>query len=602
MHRTPSDRAAWQAFAVRQLDAMLPHADPDGGCLPGPQRADYTLAGMRMEGVVRPLWAAVPLLSGGGTWAGWNRWLELIARGVDPANPCGWGGWGDWDQRHVEMGALGLLIAWRPDLLWEPYGPATRGHLATLLAQGDGRTIPDNNWRWFRVFAQLARRRVGIAWDPVAVAADLDRLESFARPDGWSRDGAAGPVDWYNGMALHLYALVYATVAHDHEPARAARFRERARLAGPELARWFAADGAALPIGRSLTYRWAQAAFWGACALADEPVLTWPELRGLWARHLRWWSGRPVWRPDGTPSVGYGYDQPAMAESYNAAGSPGWANKALLPLALPEGHLFWSAGEAAPPAARPRVAQPGPGFIVEDVADSVQALQSGQRVGFSLRHHGHKYAKFATSTAFAFGIATGIDALETLGADSALLLSEDGRGWRHPSAPEPAGLDRDGLHRRWRPWDDVRVDTWLLPAGAWHLRLHRIASARPLCSAEGGWPIDRDRAKPGDGASAAGPAGCSAIRDLHGGRRAQLLAEAPHQNLLSPRTWLPLLNGRHEPGTSWLACLVLGWPADPAAAPPEPTVALHIDGDRAEVRLTADGATRNMRLAADAAP
>ena len=45
-------------------------------------------------------------------------------------------------------------------------------------------------------------------------------------------------------------------------------------------------------------------------------------------------------------SIGYGYPNLFMCESYNSAGSPYWALKAFLPLALPEDHPFWTAEEA----------------------------------------------------------------------------------------------------------------------------------------------------------------------------------------------------------------------------------------------------------------
>ena len=60
-----------------------------------------------------------------------------------------------------------------------------------------------------------------------------------------------------------------------------------------------------------------------------------------------------------------------------------------------------------------------------------------------------------------------------------------------------ARFESDGattwLRSMWYPWPDVAVETWLVPpspaAPLWHLRIHRIRSARVLLSAEGGWAI-----------------------------------------------------------------------------------------------------------------
>ena len=49
---------------------------------------------------------------------------------------------------------------------------------------------------------------------------------------------------------------------------RCARFRERARIFAGDFICWFDADGAALPYGRSLSYRFGEAAFWAAYVFA----------------------------------------------------------------------------------------------------------------------------------------------------------------------------------------------------------------------------------------------------------------------------------------------------------------------------------------------
>lgn len=60
-----------------------------------------------------------------------------------------------------------------------------------------------------------------------------------------------------------------------------------------------------------MTYRFAMAAFWGALALAlalaGEEALPWGVVKGLYLRHLRWWSRPEIADRDGVLSVGYGY-------------------------------------------------------------------------------------------------------------------------------------------------------------------------------------------------------------------------------------------------------------------------------------------------------
>ena len=59
-------------------------------------------------------------------------------------------------------------------------------------------------------------------------------------------------------------------------------------------------------------------------------------IKGIVLRHLRWWLKQPIFDRDGILSVGYSYPNLAMAEDYNAPGSPYWGLKTLLVLALDE--------------------------------------------------------------------------------------------------------------------------------------------------------------------------------------------------------------------------------------------------------------------------
>jgi hypothetical protein len=130
----------------------------------------------------------------------------------------------------------------------------------------------------------------------------------------------------------------------------------------------------------------------------------------------------------------------------------------------------------------------------------------------------------------------------------------------------------------------VEVETWLIPAWPWHIRVHRLRSDKPLWSAEGGFALDRSGDDPiaRAGAEGAGeglawaryPAGGSGLRDLLGRRDGRVLRVDPNTNLLRPRTVLPTLVAEHAPGEHWLACAVLAEPEGDAweatwALPPE---------------------------------
>ena len=137
-------------------------------------------------------------------------------------------------------------------------------------------------------------------------------------------------MDYYSSsFAIHFLQLLYAKLAGEEDPERAAEFRKRAQMAALDLAHYYdeegkrepSADkrgkkkltctGRAIPFGRSVGYRFAMVSFWGALAYADVELpapLTWGMVKGIVMRHLRWWQTQhDMWSPSGTLTIGYSY-------------------------------------------------------------------------------------------------------------------------------------------------------------------------------------------------------------------------------------------------------------------------------------------------------
>jgi hypothetical protein len=272
-----------------------------------------------------------------------------------------------------------------------------------------------------------------------------------------------------------------------------------------------------VPYGRSLTYRFAAVSLFSACAFAGLDILPWGVLKGLVLRHLRWWFSRPILDTGGLLSTGYGYPNLIMADTYNSPGSPYWGLKAYLVLALGEDHPFWRAQEAPLPdwsagfaglgtpalaannadatAADLRdraliVSENVPGFILSHSPEDVQLLVPGQYPGFDMVHPAEKYCKFAYSARFGFCVSHSNYNIEMTGCDSMLLLSEDGY-WRQRRQVKDLRSGPNWTASTWEPWPDVRITTFLVSLGAWHLRLHRIESRRTLRTVEGGFSVKR---------------------------------------------------------------------------------------------------------------
>jgi hypothetical protein len=540
-----------------------------------------------MEGWSRCLWGIAPFISGGGTWPDAEGLRETLTRGVDPEDGAYWGDCGCRDQRLVEMAAIALSLVLAPGVFWEPLDGKTRRNLYRWLSFIEREELPPNNWHFFRLIVQAAFRKLALPVDSRAEEASFDLVESCYRGDGWYQDGDGGSFDLYNPMGFHFYSLVLAAL--DDEEARrgspvvppirrfAERFRERAREFGPSFAAWFYRDGSMIPYGRSLTYRFAGASFFSACAFAGIEALPWGVMKGIVLRNLRHWFSLPILDAGGLLSAGYAYPNLIMADAYNAPGSPYWALKTYLVLALGEDHPFWRAEEAPLPETLSPAAQRIPGFIVSSNAEDAQILNAGRYPSFDMNHAAQKYCKFAYSARFGFCVSHSNYNIEKTGCDSALLLSEGGGYWRERRETTEQETGANWVRSRWRPWADVDIVTALIRLGGWHVRVHRVQSGRPLLAVEGGFSVprfnDADDAPPLRNAAAAAsealafyPWAASRIAALEGGfpgalkppasRRGILVVPAPNLNLIHPGVVIPALEGRLEPGTSFLACAV----------------------------------------------
>jgi hypothetical protein len=559
-------RADLERLLTDLLTPLAPRFTPHhAGLELGEPIAWYGAEVGRFEAFARPLWGILPHLLGGGKCPFFSRWIEGFHHGSNPTNSEFWGWAGDCDQRLVETPIIALTVALldAKQLPWSD--PAARARMIAWLSRINQVRVVDNNWRFFRVLTNVALRRLGADYSVPHLNEDLARLDAFYLGEGWYRDGEGRHGDYYVPMAMHFYGLIYATLAQDHDPARAERYRARAARFAQDFVHWFAADGAAIPFGRSLTYRFAQGAFWGALAFADLEALPWGQIKGLYLRHLRQWMQQPIFTDTGLLTVGYAYPQPAMGENYNAAGSPYWAFKAFFPLAVPADHPFWTAEELPLTIdASHSLTIPAAGLVITRTpnSDHVVALNAGQPVTDYPRHAAAKYSKFAYSSRFAFCVPHGSMRLADGGFDSTLALSDDKTFFRSRETALDPTVAEGVAHSQWAPWPDVEVHTWLIAAGAFHLRVHRLKTARPLWSAEGGFAIgfaQRDQVAvrlSDQQIIVSTPLGHCGLRDLLGVRHGEYVFLEPHTNLQSPLVALPFLRHHHPAGCHWLACVV----------------------------------------------
>ncbi|HSI09620.1 MAG TPA: DUF2264 domain-containing protein [Rariglobus sp.] len=565
-----TSREDWLQTAQRLCRAAFDHRSSEGTSLElGRTSSTFDPCAQDMESFARPLWAWIPLTASTGTNEEWPEILRGLTNALNPDHPQAWGEQEDIDQRSVETTVLATGLCLVPESLWTPLSAAEQTRLARWLYQINQVNLPANNWRWFRVLVNLGLRSVGQPWDQAVMERDLVVLDSLYLDDGWSMDGPRGNRgDYYNGMALQSYALIYSKLAADLDPARAAVFRERAVRFARQFLHWFSADGTAVPFGRSLIYRFAQGSFWSALVFADVEALPWGVIKGLLARHVREWLRQPILDASGCLTIGYGYPNLNVSEGYNSPGSPYWALKAFLHLAVSADHPFWNCEERPMPARAPVSVQPHAGKVLfhGPGAQDVTALNEGDatRHVHWLRHRAAKYQKFAYSGASAFCVPVSGEHYEQGGWDQMLAFSRDGIHFSGRECNLRSHLAADGvLWAEWSPMPGVTVQTWTRVWECWQVRVHCIASEIPCETVEAGgalpWAGRNSWLPPErpDAVELVSSGYFGAIHGLFGTRTARVHSLEPNCNLRHPRVCLPTLSTALTPGVTWLAAAML---------------------------------------------
>lgn len=561
-------RKDFEALMHKILQPLLPLYSPGGALLQlGDTGVTYPRRTIGMEGFSRPLWALAPYWMGGGQPGPFAEvYRRGLAAGTDPDGPEYWGDPGDYDQLFVEMAAIGCAMLEVPAVVWEPLAEKEKQDLARWLNTINTHELPHCNWLFFRVLVNLALDSVGMPCDLAQMERDLDEIDSWYVGDGWYTDGtpAVKPQrDYYIPWALQYYGVLYSVFAAQRSPARAERFRRRALEFGRQFAFWFDENGAALPYGRSLGYRFGQCAFYSACVFAGLEPLPLPVMKGIIVRNLQWWMARPIFDRDGVLTIGYAYPQLYMSERYNAPGSPYWGMKSFVVLALPTDHPFWSA-EAAPLPRMPEL------YAMQSADLLFQRLPDGQVNAYApaeveQNEHGQfaeKYAKFVYNTRFGFSASRSYVQLEQAAPDSMLAFVIDGYTFvrRHSDRFQLLG---DRLLSQWSPFAGISVTTELIPQGQGHIRRHTVQSDVACTAYDCGFAVPKfcdGFATQTDGAQAEA---CNAAQRCvvagQGGGAGVIVDAWPNTSLYAANTVIPAVRYDIPAGACELTTRVESW-------------------------------------------
>ncbi|MFC8680683.1 DUF2264 domain-containing protein [Microbacterium ureisolvens] len=531
-------RAEWLAYADRLLDTARTFASPGHGRIhfPGAE-GGYGHAVDGLEGFARTFLLAGFRIAGAGG-VGTEELADFYRRGittgVDPEAEDRWVRLDEHAQAKVEAASLALVLDMTRPWIWDRLDATTQQRVIAYLAPvvGDA-TYPKTNWLWFRVVVQTFLRSVGGPWSAQDIADDLALHDALVREDGWISDGFERSYDHYVGWALHTYPVLWSRMQGAGELTGGRTAGDIVRLDRflQDAVALIGADGSPLIQGRSLIYRFAAAAPFWVGALAEVPSVPLGQLRRAANAVVGHFDAAGVPGDDGVLTMGWHHEWRELAQSYSGPGSPYWAVKGLLGVALPADHPVWAAESAPLPVEAGdelRTVRPAGWVISGTQADGIVRIVN----------HGTDHA--------ADGTLVGDSPLYArIGYSTAAGPLANQRAWDEPLEQSAALVDGDGraTHRAAMELIDVRVQDdeggrvgiaasvsrahWITPRpsahrhgsgidgdvelagllevhslvrGAWEVRLVRVDSLEPGVDAAslslrvGGWALAADTA------------------------------------------------------------------------------------------------------------
>ena len=533
---------------------------------------------------------------------------ELMVRGlVDGTSQTrfGWGPITDRDQRIVEAAEIATGLWLGRSRLVPLLGPDRLATVLSWLAQVHGLDLYDDNWHLFPTIVATVRRGLGETVPDALIDVGLDRVQAWYRGDGWYTDGPGRAYDSYTGWAIHWHQLLWASIDGARRPRLRALVIRRAAAYLATSAALVSASGARPFQGRSLGYRFADAAPYALAELLGYGAVAPGLARRLASARIRWHLESGALDPaTGWFRRGVGAERPEVLERYVSAGASAWAAHTLVGLGLSPDSPFWAAPGEPLPVERGdgSLALRGPGFLLGWRRATDETWFHNSIAGHPSDIPGHDYSAFYGKLAYRSRFPMSVRAADGEPALDEAIVVEASVGDGPPIRALRAETETGGAGPGWT-WSRYEIEaggrhrltTFVLPAGAVDVRITDVVPASPIRLLEGSAALPVDEAaeveRPesrGGGLAARSASGVVALRGVagYGEAHAQPSSAMP-LNLVADRTTSIVLEERVlSRARRMVASVAVASAAADAPMDELEAVALdHVDGRAINVRL-----------------
>ncbi|MFV0503832.1 MAG: DUF2264 domain-containing protein [Lachnospirales bacterium] len=427
-----------------------------------------------------------------------NKVRDAIKKGTNPNHDFYFGKVSDYDQRLVEMASIGFSMAVNPNLIWNKLNSTEQNNLYNWLNQINKVKCPNCNWKFFMIMVNVGFKSVGMPYNIEKTKEYIEEVEEYYIKDGWYSDGNPKTtfIDNYIPFGMHFYGMFYAKHMKDVDPNMARKYNGRAEKFANDYIHYYVNDGNAFPYGRSLGYKFAVGSFWSMfayCGLTCDYSLG--VIKGIILSHCRYWFSKPIFNSEGILTLGYEYPNQSFPESYIAPTSTYWATKIFIILLLGAESDFWKIEEEPFPKLDETKILSIPNFVIKRNSESSMALMynGGAHIESPYEHGERKYANFVYSTYFGFNVSRSNRFFNQCAFDNMLAVSEDGCYFRQRTKSIKTIVNETYIYSKWKPYEDVTIETYIIPSFPDHIRIHFIDSHRKLECYDTGFSIALDK-------------------------------------------------------------------------------------------------------------